>query len=144
MLWSSSLCSHLHPPATSSHSGPNILLSTLFSNTLNPYSSLTVREKKIHDHLNQQQNCSFLLAHLRFFLFTTASRPALGPTQPLIQWVSESPSLGVKWLRRETDRSSPSSAEVEECVELYHHSPNTPPWRGSQLKKDSTAITLPL
>jgi hypothetical protein len=27
------------------------------------------------------------------FLFTTASRPALGPTHPPIQWVSGAPSL---------------------------------------------------
>jgi hypothetical protein len=31
--WSSSLCSFLHSPATSSLFGPNILFSTLFSNT---------------------------------------------------------------------------------------------------------------
>jgi hypothetical protein len=33
-LWSSSLCSFLHPPITPSLFGPNILLSTLFSETL--------------------------------------------------------------------------------------------------------------
>jgi hypothetical protein len=33
-LWSSSLCSFLYPPVTPSLFGPNILLSTLFSNTL--------------------------------------------------------------------------------------------------------------
>jgi len=31
-----------------------------------------------------------------FFLFATASRPALGPTQPLIQWVPGAVSRGVK------------------------------------------------
>jgi len=40
---SSSLCSFLHSPVTSSLLGPNILLSTLFSNTLSLSSSLTVR-----------------------------------------------------------------------------------------------------
>jgi len=35
---SSSLCSFLHSSVTSSFSGPNILLNTLFSNTLNPVS----------------------------------------------------------------------------------------------------------
>jgi len=30
--------------------------------------------------------------------------------------------------------SRPSSAEVKECVELYLHLPNTPSWRGAQLK----------
>jgi hypothetical protein len=33
-LWSSSLCIFLQPPVTSSLFGPNILLNTLFSNTL--------------------------------------------------------------------------------------------------------------
>jgi hypothetical protein len=32
-LWNSSLCILLQPPATSSHLGPNILLSTMFSYT---------------------------------------------------------------------------------------------------------------
>jgi len=31
---------------------------------------------------------------------------------------------------------------VQECVELYLHSPNSPSWRGDQLKK-STGSTLP-
>jgi len=38
---------------------------------------------------------------------------------------------GVKQLGREADHSPPSSAEVEECVELYLHSPNTPSWHGT-------------
>jgi hypothetical protein len=46
-------------------------------------------------------------------LFTTASRTALGPTQPPIQWVPGSLSLGVKRPGREADHSPPSSAEVE-------------------------------
>jgi hypothetical protein len=50
---------------------------------------------------------------LGIFLFTTASRPALGTTQPPIQWVPEALSLGVKWPGREADRSPPSSAEVK-------------------------------
>jgi hypothetical protein len=33
-VWSSSLCSFLQPPVTSSRFSPNILLNTLFSNTL--------------------------------------------------------------------------------------------------------------
>jgi hypothetical protein len=69
------------------------------------------------------------------YLFTTASRPALRPTQSLIQWVSWALTLGVKLSGREADHSPLSSAEVKECVELYLHSPNTPSWRGAQLKK---------
>jgi hypothetical protein len=37
-----SLCSFLHSPVTSSPLGPNILLNTLFSNTLSLRSSLSV------------------------------------------------------------------------------------------------------
>jgi hypothetical protein len=42
---------------------------------------------------------------LGIFLFTTASRTALGPTQPPIQWVSGPLSLAVKRTGREADRS---------------------------------------
>jgi hypothetical protein len=35
---------------------------------------------------------------------------------------------------READHSLPSSAEVKELVAVYLHSPNTPSWRGAQLK----------
>jgi hypothetical protein len=34
---------------------------------------------------------------------------------------------------READHSPPSSAEVEEWVELYLHSASAPSWRGAQL-----------
>jgi hypothetical protein len=40
-------------------------------------------------------------------------------------------SLGVKRPGREADHSTPSSAEVKECVGLYLHSPNNPSWRGA-------------
>jgi hypothetical protein len=48
------------------------------------------------------------------FLFIIASRTALGPIQPPIQWVPGALSLGVKRQGREADHSSPSSAEVKE------------------------------
>jgi hypothetical protein len=45
-------------------------------------------------------------------------------------------------LGREADHSLPSSAEVKEYVELYIHSPNTPPWLGAQLKhRDNFTFT---
>jgi hypothetical protein len=49
-LWSPSLCSFLHPLVTSSLFGPNILLSTLFSNTPNLCSSLNVRDQVSHPY----------------------------------------------------------------------------------------------
>jgi hypothetical protein len=47
------------------------------------------------------------------FLLTAASRPALGPTQPPIQWVPGLLYLGVKLRGCEADHSPPSSAEVK-------------------------------
>jgi hypothetical protein len=42
------LCSLLHSPVASSLLGPNILLITLFSNTLSLCSSLSVRDQVSH------------------------------------------------------------------------------------------------
>jgi hypothetical protein len=50
---------------------------------------------------------------LGIFLFTTASRTALGLTQPPIQWVRGALSLGAKWPGHEADNSPPSSPEVK-------------------------------
>jgi hypothetical protein len=47
---SSSLCSLLHSPAASSLLDPNILLSTLFSNTLSLCSSLRVSDQVSHPY----------------------------------------------------------------------------------------------
>ena len=52
--------------------------------------------------------------------FSHAPRPALGPTQPPIQWV--------KRQGRGVDSPPPSSAEVKERVELYLYSPYGPSW----------------
>jgi hypothetical protein len=49
----------------------------------------------------------------KIFLFSIASRPCLGPTQPPIQWVLGALSSGVKRLGREPNHSPPSSAEVK-------------------------------
>jgi hypothetical protein len=68
---------------------------------------------------------------LGIFLFTTASKMALEPTQPPNQWVKGVLSLGVKRPGREADHSPPSTAEDKECVELYLHSPSTSSWRGA-------------
>jgi hypothetical protein len=50
---------------------------------------------------------------LGIFLFATASSPAMVPTQPPIQWVPGTLSLGVKQLGREANHSAPSSAEIK-------------------------------
>jgi hypothetical protein len=60
---------------------------------------------------------------LGIFLFTTASRLALEPTQSPIQWIPGALSLGVKRPGLEADYSPPPSAEVRQYVEFYLHSP---------------------
>jgi hypothetical protein len=50
------------------------------------------------------------------FVFTSASRTALGPTQPPIQWEPATLSLGVKRPGREADHSPPSSAEAKTVI----------------------------
>jgi hypothetical protein len=56
------------------------------------------------------------------FLFSTSPRPALGSTQPPIQWVPWALSPWVKRPRREADHSSPTSAEVKKMC-IYTSSP---------------------
>jgi hypothetical protein len=48
-----------------------------------------------------------------YFLLTTAPRPALGSTQPPVQWVRGAFSLGVKRPSREADHSPPFNAKVK-------------------------------
>jgi hypothetical protein len=59
--------------------------------------------------------------------FLHQSRPALGPTQPPVQWV---PGLSRGKVRpgRDADPSSSSSAEVKNRVKLYLYSPKGPSW----------------
>jgi hypothetical protein len=54
--------------------------------------------------------------------FRHPSRPALGSTQPTIQWSFP----GVKWPGRGVDHLSSSISEVEERVELFLYSPFGP------------------
>jgi hypothetical protein len=55
----------------------------------------------------------FYSRHGTIFLFSTASRPDLGPTQPPIQLVPGATSLRINWSGREADHSFPSSVEVK-------------------------------
>jgi hypothetical protein len=52
-------------------------------------------------------------AIMRCFFFSIASRPALGPTQPPIQWVPRALTPGIKRLAFEADHPSPCSANFE-------------------------------
>jgi hypothetical protein len=59
-LWSSSLCSLLQPPATSSHLVPNIHLSTLPSNTINLGTALGAGIK-FYIHTERQLKLQFCI-----------------------------------------------------------------------------------
>jgi hypothetical protein len=55
-------------------------------------------------------------------IFSTSSRPALGPSQPPIQWVPGALSPGVKRQGRESDHSPSASSEVEK-MRIYTFAP---------------------
>jgi hypothetical protein len=59
---------------------------------------------------------------LKNFLFSTSSRPALGPAQPPIQLVPGALSTGVKRSGRDADHSPPTSAEVNKMW-IYKSAP---------------------
>ena len=54
--------------------------------------------------------------------FPHPSRPALGPTQPPVQWYPFT-FPGVNWPGRGVNHPPTSTAEVKEGVELYLYSP---------------------
>jgi hypothetical protein len=65
-LWSSSLCSFLKSLFTSALFEPNILLSTLFSNTFSLCSSLNVRDQVLHSYKTTGK-INFLYSNLYIF-----------------------------------------------------------------------------
>jgi len=61
-------------------------------------------------------------------------RTALRPTQPRIQCVTRALSMGIKQPRREADHSPHLLAEIKNEWSYVSPLPNTPSWRGAQLK----------
>jgi hypothetical protein len=73
------------------------------------------------------------------FSLTTASRPALGPIQPPIQWVPVALPLWVKRPRREADSSPPSSAVVKNAWS-YTSTPQYALRRSAQIKHKKKSV----
>ena len=63
---SSSLCSFFHSCVISSLLGPNIFLSTLFSNTLSPHSSLNVSDQVSHSYKARDK---IIVLYILIFVF---------------------------------------------------------------------------
>ena len=63
---SSTICSFLHSPVTSSLLGPNILLSTIFFNTLNLRSSLNVSNQVSHPY---KKKGTIIVLYFLIFIF---------------------------------------------------------------------------
>jgi hypothetical protein len=63
-------------------------------------------------------------------IISDSPTPALGSTQPPIQWLSGALSPGVKRTGREADHSPPTTVEVKKCGSIYPL-PHTPSWRSA-------------
>jgi hypothetical protein len=66
----------------------------------------------------RQRGRSLSLGRVKNFLFSTSSRPFLGPIQLAIQWVPGALPPGVKRSGRKTDHSPQTSAEVKKIYIL--------------------------
>jgi hypothetical protein len=69
----------LHPPATSSLLGPNILLSTLFSNAFSLYSSFNVRDQVSHPYRTTGKIIVFYILVFKFFVTGDTKTEGSGP-----------------------------------------------------------------
>jgi hypothetical protein len=79
-LWSSSSYSCLQPPVTSSLFGPNVLLSTVFWNTLNLCSSLNNQRQSFKPVQIWRQN--YISVYLDFYVFRQKRR-----RQKILDWM---------------------------------------------------------
>jgi hypothetical protein len=90
---SSSLCSLLHSRVASSLLGPNILLSTLFLNTLSLCSSLSVKDQVSHPHKTRVLPERLIVSQL------IKKFPAFYGTQRFINAFARARSFILSWTR---------------------------------------------
>jgi hypothetical protein len=77
----------------------------------------------------------------KIFLSSIVSKPALGSTQPLIQWEQGALSPGIKRLGREANYSPPASANVKDAGAVLLLPPKSP-WNCAQLIKPRDNFTF--
>ena len=94
---SSSLCIFLHSPVTSSILGPNILLNTLFSNTLSLHSCLNVSDQVSHPYKTISKN---IVLYILIFKFLDSKLSSLHQCYKLFRVLPGGWTLG-QWEWRE-------------------------------------------
>jgi hypothetical protein len=82
---------------------------------------------RYRERLRAGWQASFFRHRQGFPLYSTASRPALGPNQPPIRWALGALSPEVYLQEREADYLLPCSADVKVETILSHRLP--PSWR---------------
>jgi hypothetical protein len=87
-------------------------LGTLFSTMFRPLFNYNV-------HINMGVRVPIWAGNLSLHNRVQTGSGVHPTSYPTIQWVPGALSLGVNLPGREADDSSPSSAEVKECVEIY-------------------------
>jgi hypothetical protein len=107
------------------HFSPNAILKKKLSKRHNPKSLINSAQRLNNEHRLYNDALSTVqvkwpersgfdsLQILGIFFFTTASRTALRPNQPPIQWVQGADSLVLKRSGHEADHSPPTSAAVK-------------------------------
>jgi hypothetical protein len=83
---------------------------------------IEIRDSVVGIATGYEQGSEFESGRVKNFLFSTSSRPALGSTQPPIQWVPGTLSPGLKRPGREADHSPRASAEIKK-IWTYTSSP---------------------
>ena len=97
-LLSSSLRSFLHSYITTSLLGPNILLSTLFSNTLSLRSSLNVSDQVSHPYKTTGRIIFLYILIFKFLYIRPEDKKILHRMITSIPWIQSALSFYLNWI----------------------------------------------